>query len=210
MNIQRYNLNDLTMYLNGVYCQYRDDVVTIRGVEIRDSEGNNVEVLDEDGEVIIYIKYTNGKYSDFRVTYKEKIIPIYPPALGFFSVENTVVYLANKQGRNYKRFPTTNTIEVFTPQKIELEYLGKELDFYLANLLLVPQTTFSLSEAYTKLQDGELAVILHSKYALVKKSTHEHPVVYYTSEPVLTYDGEHLTPINDSCHLTKFRSEVAM
>lgn len=150
-----------------------------------------------DREFEIYVKTESGTTrvpsSDFFY-----VIEMGIPLLGYFyTKENSVVYLSNKQSRSYKKGLNSQKVVAFYPQYKELELLGKSDDCDYSLWSLFDRKYVSINDV-DKALEIRYAVILHRNFAVIKKGDKEHPVLYYKRSPVAYYiDGE-LQPFEES------------
>jgi len=215
MNLSTYNLNDLNTYLSGTFIQLDGKPSYITDVIGLDSDGDQIDYDYTPDAVQLHI--TQRSRSVIKETVIEfpynSTLPTIPVPLGYYNYKNFVVYLYHIQGNHYKKLPTLGSIHLFNPQSREFEHLrirDYELDrSTIRDLLLASPNYTPLDEAYQLLKSKEKhAVALHKSYAIVKKGKYADPVIYYKTDPVITYDGTTLTPLVDPCHVNKFRIEV--
>lgn len=206
MKLTEYSLNDLNSYLQDTWALFENNPARIQRVDLLNEAGERTDSLARVEKFRFMLSGTDTP-NQYTVPYTDDF-SLVPVRLGYYQTGKTVVFLYNKQSRSYKKLPSERTTRTFSPQRKELASINYEANMYIHDLLSASTTYFTIEEAFSQLSSNKYAVPLHTNYALVKKGTHQHPVVYYMYTPIATYDGTTLTPLGDSCHVDKFHLEV--
>lgn len=203
MKLDAYSSGDINMYLSGTFLLYKNKPIKINYLENATSSYMVMSYTKADGrDRIISDSSEVPKNEEFELTQ----VP-----MGFYPVDGTVVYLYKQQMNNYKKLLCDETVRKFLPQDRELRSIGKRIRVELDRTILKGQEFYTLEEAFEKMQDKKVfALPLHPNYAMVKKGTHKEFVIYYKTDPVITYDGTNLEPIVDQCHVKKLKLELGL
>lgn len=203
MKLDAYSTSDINMYLSSTYMMYDNKPIKIRSFEDLSSDNVNLcyKYLDNNGH-----KDHSNKCIARRDDFSLDPIP-----MGYYPLDNFVVYLYKYQRSHFKKLICNDTIRSFIPQDRELRVLHTNVNLNYEDVILKGQKFFTLDEAFEKMQKKNIfSIALHPHYALVKKGYKKDLVIYYKTDPVITYDGETLTPLVDECHVTKFKLELEL
>ena len=187
------DLRDMRMYFDNTYITHQATGATyfVRSI---DHESANLFDQNEDR-----IKVSvDSLLSDFDLS-------MHP--LGYFNVDNTVVYLKHKQNNSPKKALYENNVQAFYPQSEEYAALRKDNPRY--RLLTLQRTITPLSEVASVLKSTD-AVIIHRNFAVVKKGFCKHPVVYHRTAPACMLVNGELTPFEpeDAVYIEKLLIEL--
>lgn len=205
MKLNAYSNSDLNMYLSNTYTIFDNKPIKINNLELVGSRGSSVRFSYN------YSTPSGRSRSDVTSVSGEDEFDLVPVPMGYYTIGNFVVYLYKHQRSHFKKLTCNETLRYFTPQERELRLLSVPYRVDYEKLILGGQEFLSLDEAYEKMQRKDVySVALHPNYALVKKGSKRDLVIYYKTDPVITYDGETLTAIVDECHVNKFKLELEL
>lgn len=204
MNLSNYSNRDINMYLSGTYVLYKNKPIRIARFDEEDYSHDNCSMR--------YDYLSNNRIcTDIARLSKLNTFDVKAIPTGYYNLDGFVVYIYKQQRSHFKKFFCEGTARYFVPQDRELRILRIPYTINYKQMLLEGQKFYTLEDAFEKMQDKKVfSLALHSQYALVKKSTKKDFVIYYKTEPVITYDGEELKAIVDECHLTKFKLEMEL
>lgn len=202
MKLDAYSTSDINMYISDTYMLFDNTPIKIGHLEGDDCELTmNYYINDRSNNIV----------SRYEQLSRDEDLRLRQVPMGFYQVNDAVVYLYKQQRSHYKKLSCRDTVKCFIPQEREFNSLSKRFSVNLDQIILSGQKFISLDEAFEKMQDKKVfSIALHPNYALVKKGSRKDLTIYYKTDPVITYDGNELTPLIDQCHVTKFKLELGL
>ena len=172
-------------------------------------EKGYVKVLyTEDGDKV-YLQ-TLG---DEKVFYEEDMdkLELRIEPVGFVQLGKTVVYIALRQSRSYKKSFHINNIVKFYPQSAEYDAMLKRLPNVTLEAMFQNNLITPLDEVDEELEN-RYAVVIHRNFAIVKKGAYKEPVVYHRKEIVAKYVDGDFVPLDgqNDLYVRKLRVELGL
>ena len=181
---------DFSLYYRGTFARLGEKVVQITDSEQSTQRG---------------VCVTNSE----RIVAKVNDVDFSQPVFGYKQVGETVVYTSRRPSRTAKKGVTSDVISLWYPQQEEYKIMQKSLPhFDNMDIFSVYNTHF---EDLDKELETKFAVVVTKFFAVVKKATHEYPVLYYRDIQVAEYLGNgEFNPIHgNECIIEKFKEEYS-
>lgn len=187
------DLRDMRMYFDNTFITHKptNDTYFIRAIE--------------PDKVHLYDRKENRSHVDIDIFLSEFDLTL--QQLGYYNVDDTVVYLKQKQNNSPKKALHESNVQSFYPQAEEYSALRKDNPSY--RLLKLQRTITPLSEVDNALKSSD-AVVIHRNFAVVKKGFSKHPVVYHRTAPACMLIKGELVPFEpeDAIYIEKLLLEL--